>query len=109
VPLTFFCSDLWTLHRGTQMLSGGLFGAVTDRLYSELAEIHKGAPAGPDKAMRIALYWILFLGQTIGDTTILSHLIPLFRQLVTSGLREKTPPKTLVFAMLGVIIIQACY
>ena len=59
--------------------------------------------------MRIALYWILFLGQTIGDATILSHLIPVFRRLVTSGLHEKTPPKILVFAALGVIIIQVCY
>jgi hypothetical protein len=59
--------------------------------------------------MRIALYWILFLGQTIGDAAILSHLIPLFRQLVTSGLHEKTPLRTLVFAALGVIIIQVCY
>ena len=59
--------------------------------------------------MRIALYWILFLGQTIGDATILSHLIPLFRQLVTSGLHQKTPPEILVFAALGVIIIQVCY
>ena len=59
--------------------------------------------------MKIALYWILFLGQTIGDTTILSHLIPLFRQLVTSGLHEKTPPKIQVFATLGVIIIQVGY
>ena len=83
--------------------------AVTDRLYSEPGRNTQGAPAGPDKAMRIALYWILFLGQTIGDTTILSHLIPLFRQLVTSGLHEKTPPKILVFATLGVIMIQVCY
>jgi hypothetical protein len=83
--------------------------AVTDRLYSELGEIHKVPPAGSYKAMRIALYWILFLGQTIGDTTILSHLIPLFRQLVTSGLHEKTPPKILVFATLGVTMIQVCY
>ena len=58
---------------------------------------------------RIALYWILFLGQTIGDTTILSRLIPLFRQLVTSGLHEKTPPKIQIFATLGVIIIQVGY
>jgi hypothetical protein len=28
---------------------------------------------------------------------------------VTSGLYEKTPPQTLVFAALGVIIIQVCY
>jgi hypothetical protein len=68
------------------------------------------APAsGPDKAMRIALYWILILGQTIGDATILSHLIPLFRRLVTSGLDGKTSPKILVFAALGVTIIQVCY
>jgi hypothetical protein len=56
--------------------------------------------------MRIALYWILFLAQTIGDATILSHLIPLFRRLVTSGLNEKTPPRILVFAALGVITIR---
>ena len=54
-------------------------------------------------------YWILFLGQSIGDATILSHLIPLFRRLVTSGLHEKTPPKILVSAALGVILIQVCY
>jgi hypothetical protein len=59
--------------------------------------------------MRIALYLILFLGQTIGNATILSHLIPVFRQLVTSGLHEKTPSEILVFAALGVIIIQVCY
>ena len=52
--------------------------------------------------MKNVLYLILFLGQTIGDATILSHLIPLFRRLVTSGLHEKTPPKILVFAALGV-------
>jgi hypothetical protein len=59
--------------------------------------------------MKIALYWILFLGQTIGDATILSRLIPLYRRLVTSGLYEKTSPKILVFASLGVTIIQVCY
>ena len=59
--------------------------------------------------MRIALYWILFLGQTIGDAAILSLLIPLFRRLVTSGHYEKMPPKIFVFAALGVIIIQVCY
>ena len=59
--------------------------------------------------MKIALYWILFLGQTIGDATILFHAIPLFRRLVTSGLYEKAHPKILVFAALGVIIIQVCY
>lgn len=32
-------------------------------------------PYQTDKAMRIARYWILFLGQTLGDATILSHLI----------------------------------
>jgi hypothetical protein len=69
----------------------------------------RGAAAGPDKAMRIARYWFLFLGQTIGDAMILSHLIPLFRRLVTSGLDEKTPPTILVFAALGVTIIQVCY
>jgi hypothetical protein len=40
---------------------------------------------------------------------ILSHLIPLFRRLVTSGHYEKMPPKIFVFAALGVIIIQVCY
>ena len=59
--------------------------------------------------MKNVLYWILFLGQTIGDATILSHLIPLFRRLVTSGLHEKTPPKIMVFAALGVTTIQVCY
>jgi hypothetical protein len=64
----------------------------------------------PDhKVMKIALHWILFLGQTIGDGTILSHLIPLFKRLVTSGLVEKAPPKILVLAVLGVTIIQVCY
>ena len=41
--------------------------------------------------MKIASYWILLLGQTIGDATILSHLIPLYRQFINSGLAEKTP------------------
>ena len=59
--------------------------------------------------MKIALYWILFLGQIIGDATIVSHLVPLFRRLVTSGLDEKPSPKTFVFAALGVTIIQVCY
>jgi hypothetical protein len=59
--------------------------------------------------MKIALYWILFLGQTIGDATILSHLIPIFRRLVTSGLDEKPSTKILVLATLGVIIMQVCY
>ena len=59
--------------------------------------------------MKIALYWILFLGQTIGDATILSHLIPIFRRLVTSGLDEKPSTNILVLATLGVIIMQVCY
>ena len=59
--------------------------------------------------MKIGLYWILFLGQTIGDATILSHLIPISRRLVTSGLYEKAPQKILVFGALGVTIIQVCY
>src|SRR5271166_1517829 len=59
--------------------------------------------------MKIGLYWILFLGQTIGDGTILSHLIPIFRRLVTSGLDEKPPTKILVLATLGLIIMQVCY
>ena len=59
--------------------------------------------------MKIAVYWILFLGQTIGDGTILSHLIPLFRQLVTSGIVEKASPRILILAVLGVTLIQICY
>ena len=69
----------------------------------------RGAAAGPDKAMKNALYSILFLGQTLGDVTILFHLVPLYRQLLTSGLDQKLPPRILVFAALGVIIIQVCY
>jgi hypothetical protein len=59
--------------------------------------------------MKIAFYWILFLGQTIGDATILSHLIPLYRRFINSGLAEKTPTSTLVFVTLGVIMVQVCY
>jgi hypothetical protein len=59
--------------------------------------------------MKIATYWILFLGQTVGDLTILSHLIPLLRRLFTSGLYEKAPSKIFVFAALGVTLIQVCY
>ena len=59
--------------------------------------------------MKIATHWTLFLGQTIGDVTILSHLVPLLRQLVTSGLDEKPPLKTSLIAALGVILIQVCY
>jgi hypothetical protein len=59
--------------------------------------------------MKIASYWILFLGQTIGDGIILSHLVPLFRRFITSGLDEKPASKILVFAALGVLIIQVCY
>ena len=59
--------------------------------------------------MKIALHWILFLGQTIGDATILSQLIPLLRELITSGFGEKTPPEINVLAVLAVIIIQVCY
>src|SRR5271166_2055908 len=59
--------------------------------------------------MKIGLYWILFLGQTIGDGTILSHLIPIFRRLVTSGLDEKPSTKILALATLGLIIMQVCY
>jgi hypothetical protein len=36
-------------------------------------------------------------------------LFPLFRRLVTSKLDEKAPPKILVFAALGVTVIQVCY
>ena len=59
--------------------------------------------------MKIALHWILFLGQTIGDATILSQLIPLLRELITSGFGEKTLPEINVLAVLAVIIIQVCY
>ena len=59
--------------------------------------------------MKIALHWILFLGQTIGDATILSHLIPLLRELITSGFGEKTPPEINVLVVLAVTIIQVCY
>jgi hypothetical protein len=59
--------------------------------------------------MKFARYWILFLGQTIGDGMILSHLIPLFRRLVISGIVEKTPPKILALAALGITLIQVCY
>ena len=68
----------------------------------------QGATAEP-KLMKIAVYWILFLGQTIGDGTILSHLIPLFRRLVTSGIVEKASPKIFIVAVLGVTLIQVCY
>jgi hypothetical protein len=61
------------------------------------------------KRRELPLYWTLFLGQTVGDAAILSHLIPLFRRLVISGHYEKMPPKLFVFAALGVIIIQVCY
>jgi hypothetical protein len=37
--------------------------------------IRKVPPQKPNKVMKIATYWILFLGQTIGDVTILYHLI----------------------------------
>ena len=59
--------------------------------------------------MKIALHWILFLGQTIGDATILSQLIPLLRELITSGFGEKSLPEINVLAVLAVIIIQVCY
>jgi hypothetical protein len=51
--------------------------------------------------MKIASYWILLLGQTSGDATILSHPIPLYRQFINSGLAEKTPTPILVFVTLG--------
>jgi hypothetical protein len=59
--------------------------------------------------MKIALYWILFLGQTVGDATILSRLIPLFRQFINSALDQKASPDILVFAALGVTVIQLSY
>ena len=58
---------------------------------------------------KITTYWTLFLGQTIGDVTILSHLIPLLRRLFTSGLEQKSPLKIFVYAALGVALIQICY
>ena len=57
----------------------------------------------------IATYWILFLGQTIGDLTILSHLVPLLRRLFTSGLDKTSSPKIFISAAVGVILIQVCY
>jgi hypothetical protein len=59
--------------------------------------------------MKIAIHWILFLGQTIGDATILSHLIPMLRQFITSGLDGRMSPKIVVFAALGITLIQLCY
>jgi hypothetical protein len=59
--------------------------------------------------MKIASYWVLLLGQTSGDATILSNLIPLYRQFINSGLAEKTPTPILVFVTLGVIMTQVCY
>jgi hypothetical protein len=50
-----------------------------------------------------------YFSQTIGDATILSHAIPIFRRLIASELYEKTPPKILVFGVLGVTLIQVCY
>jgi hypothetical protein len=47
--------------------------------------------------MRIAIYWFLFLGQTVGDATILSHLNPLFRRLVTSRARRKNASDNIRF------------
>jgi hypothetical protein len=78
-------------------------------VFGKFYSTHPTAVVLLHKAMRIAQYWILFLGKTIGDAMILSHLIPLFRRLVTSGIYEKTPLKILVFAALGVFIIQVCY
>ena len=43
--------------------------------------------------MNKSIYWVLFLGQTIRNVTILSHLIPLFRRLVSFGIGEKPPGK----------------
>jgi hypothetical protein len=59
--------------------------------------------------MNIATYWILFLGQAIGNLTILYHLIPLYKRLVTSGLNGKSPPKIFVSAALAVTLIQVFY
>jgi hypothetical protein len=59
--------------------------------------------------MKIGLYWILFLGQAIGNGMILSHIIPLVRRLVTAGLHDKTPLKTVLFGAFGVTTIQVCY
>ncbi|HYY30813.1 MAG TPA: hypothetical protein VE860_22945 [Chthoniobacterales bacterium] len=59
--------------------------------------------------MKIVLHWILFLGQTLGDAMILSHLVPMLRQFITSGLDGKPSPKIFVFAALGITVIQVCY
>ena len=56
-----------------------------------------------------AKYWILFLGQTIGDLTILSHLVPLLRRLLASALDEKPPLKIFVIAAVGVTLTHVCY
>jgi hypothetical protein len=71
--------------------------------------IRKVPPQKPNKVMKIATYWILFLGQTIGDVTILCHLIPLYKRLVTSGLDQKPPTEIFVYAAFGVASIQICY
>jgi hypothetical protein len=57
----------------------------------------------------ILRYWILFLVQTIGDLTILSHLIPILRQILGPGLNGTTPPGLFVYALVGVTLIQVGY
>ena len=71
--------------------------------------IHRVPRLKPHKVIKSTTYWTLFLGQTVGDVTILSRLIPLLRRLFTSGLEQKSPLKIYVYAALGVILIQVCY
>jgi hypothetical protein len=54
-------------------------------------------------------YWILFLNQTLGDLTILSHLIPILRQVLASGLNGKTPPNLINCAVVAFTLIHVCY
>ena len=46
-------------------------------------------------------------GSNIGR--ILSHLVPILRQVLGPGLNEKAPPRLYVYAVLGVTLIQVCY
>ena len=71
--------------------------------------IHRVPRLKPHKVIKITTYWTLFLGQTVGDVTILSRLIPLLRRLFTSGLDKTSSPKIFISAAVGVILIQVCY
>jgi len=73
-----------------------------------VSSVRVAAPR-PEKVIKNATYWILFLGQTIGDLTILSHLVPLLRRLLASALDEKPPLKIFIIAAVGVTLIQVCY